>query len=838
MRLSHISIASIIACLAGLTLLIWMAVHMMDNIRTKQAEMKQLLELDQRVGALKVASIDLLLYYPEPDLKEAFEQEARAIQGEFLALEEIHPGASRVGRYIDLIKDILDVEHKLLVESGPLGQGPLNLSQRSQILLGQMAGHGAALEGAVSGLLEQREAAITERVNWTVAVFALVAVVFGALCVMAFLLIHRRLAGPVQAMSKVVQRLAQGDTEARVAIHSHDELSDLGDRFNRLLDDQEAAESERDVMFARLRDQEVDLRHSRDLMVGALRTTRALIDSLPANIALLDGEGDIVQVNELWRRFARDNELAASQEGMGANYLSVCQAAAKSGDEDAAIMEQAIRQVLSGELPGFSHEYPCHSPEKERWFRVTVNPLSDSRDENVEGGAVVMHLDITERRQAEQHLNRLAFQDLLTQVASRSGFAAQLESGLTGPGWDPQGIVVILDLINLRQVNDANGFDVGDQLLQAVAGRLLEAVGEGGIVGRAGGDEFMIYMPGNGADSSTFRHERLHQVFQNPFQISSYPIEMSARFGYTDLDDRPRSVGQLLREAELALFQGSDRYSANCWGGYTAELDRKTRERVQLTEELREALRQDQFELHYQPKVDIRTGQIVSAEALIRWQHPERGLVSPGVFIPVAEQGQLIGPIGDWVMDRACRSVRAWRDEDLNVVPVSINVSLEQFSLGRFREKVNETMGRNRVTSEDLVLEITESVFERETEGVLCHLKSLHGDGLRLSLDDFGTGYSSLLYLQKYPFDEIKVDRGFVNGMLDDGYSREIVETVIGLARAIGADVVAEGVETLEQGNALLAMGCQVAQGFYYSKPLPESEFRALLASGRTLPID
>ena len=574
-------------------------------------------------------------------------------------------------------------------------------------------------------------------------------------------------------------------------------------------------------------------------MIGSLKTARALIDSLPAHIALLDSDGEIAEVNELWREFARKNELPDANYGIGVNYVVVCAAAAQRGDEDAAVIERGLEQVLAGKLAGFSHEYPCHSPEQQRWFRVTINPLSDRGHGDVDGGAVVMHLDITERRRAEQYLNRLAFQDQLTEALSRSGFTAELESRLTGSRWDPEGMVVILDLINLRHVNDANGFDVGDQLLHAVASRLKEVVGDEGLVGRAGGDEFMIYMPGQEAESAASRRERLHEVFRRPFPVGAFPVEMTGRFGFTDLEDRPRPADQLLREAELALFQGSDRRNPNRWSAYTAELDRETRERVQLTGELRQALEQDQFELHYQPKVDIRSGRIVSAEALIRWRHPERGLVSPGVFIPVAEQSQLIGPMGDWVMDRACRVISCWRDEGLNVVPVSVNVSVEQFNLGRFRERVNDAMNRNGVSTQDLVLEITESVFDRdqEEEGVLEHLRLLHEDGVRLSLDDFGTGYSSLMYLKKYPFDEIKIDRGFVSGMLVDSYSREIVQTVIGFARVIGADVVAEGVETLEQGEALLAMGCPVAQGFYYSRPLPEAEFRRVLALGESLPV-
>ncbi|MDZ7829666.1 MAG: EAL domain-containing protein [Halofilum sp. (in: g-proteobacteria)] len=230
-------------------------------------------------------------------------------------------------------------------------------------------------------------------------------------------------------------------------------------------------------------------------------------------------------------------------------------------------------------------------------------------------------------------------------------------------------------------------------------------------------------------------------------------------------------------------------------------------------------------------------GSLTSCEALLRWHHPERGLSPPGLFIPIAEQSQLIGPIGDWVLRRACRHLREWQDAGFDAVRVAVNVSPAQFQFGDFACKVRDALAEFGLAPSSLTLEITESVFERESDALLGQIRALHNLGVRLSLDDFGTGYSSLLYLQRYPFDEIKIDQGFVFRLLDDAYSRNIVETVMGLARALDAEVIAEGIESTEVRDVLLAMGCRHGQGYYYSMPLAAEDFRWLLERDSCLPV-
>lgn len=252
---------------------------------------------------------------------------------------------------------------------------------------------------------------------------------------------------------------------------------------------------------------------------------------------------------------------------------------------------------------------------------------------------------------------------------------------------------------------------------------------------------------------------------------------------------------------------------------------------------MRQALADNQFVLHFQPKVELVSGRMIACEALLRWQHPEWGLLAPGRFIPIAEQSQLIGPIGDWVIDEACRCLRAWSDAKLEVVRLAVNVSLVQFMVGDFAGSVREALRVHGVDPSSLTLEITESVFGSESETLLQQLEVLHDIGVHLSLDDFGTGYSSLLYLQQYPFDEIKIDQRFVRYIVEDPYSRHIVQTIMGVAEALGAGVVAEGVETESMRNVLTGLGCGVGQGYYYSVPLDYGDFRALLESRAALPV-
>ena len=589
-------------------------------------------------------------------------------------------------------------------------------------------------------------------------------------------------------------------------------------------------------MMAQLRAQHVELQKSRDELDALLVTRRALINSLPAHIALLDDEGNVIDVNEQWRHYGEQNDNDDPAFGVGMNYLTVCEKTRGECGEGAGEVADGLRDVLAGNRESFALEYPCHSPDEQRWFRVMFNRLM--KDKSVPGGAVAMHVDVTKRKLAELQLERLAYEDPLTGLFSRNGFTRELRARLQDSGWPENGLVVMLDVVNQRDINDAHGYAVGDRLLFELGRRLRAYAGETGLAGRAGGDEFVVYLDSGAGPMLEETLQNLKRGLEESFDLDGLIIRIEAWIGFTEFDQRQRDPDDLVREAEMALFENRSESGAQFnWVGYTAELEERTHMRVQLTEELRNALDAEEFEVHFQPKVNLADGSMISAEALLRWRHPERGLQPPGLFIPIAEQSQLIGPIGDWVLRDACRQLRDWRAAGLDIVRVSVNVSLVQFALDGFPAKVSSALEDFGIPPSDLALEITESVFQRHSEKLIAQIRELHEMGVRLSLDDFGTGYSSLLYLQRYPFDEIKIDRAFVSRILDDDYSRNIVRTVMDVASALNAEVVAEGIESRDIAEALLELGCNIAQGYYYSMPLEAEDFRWLLEKQSPLPL-
>jgi diguanylate cyclase (GGDEF)-like protein/PAS domain S-box-containing protein len=596
--------------------------------------------------------------------------------------------------------------------------------------------------------------------------------------------------------------------------------------------------SEEHRLVDTLRSQQQELAQYSERLANTLETREALINSLPANIAVLDEQGNVVDVNSYWRDYGRTHEAKQEDYGLGHNYVELCRAVTGEEAEDAHQVADGIESVLRAEADRFSHEYPCHAPDSQHWFRLMVRGLK-SGDGDMRG-AVAMHVDITERKLAEQALEQLAFEDPLTGTLSRMGILQSLDAKLEHDGWQNDAAVVMVDVVAQHDINEAYGYEVGDALLIELAGRFKKIVSGDGLVARTGGDEFAFYLVANAERSIEDSLGMLCRQLAQPLQTveSGSELEIDLHIGFTLLGEQRREARALLQEAELALFEHrSGSVSKDRWVEYTAQLKEKTLQRIALTNEMVRALQQDEFELHYQPKVALSSGRVISAEALIRWRHPQRGLLSPGLFIPVAEQSQLIGPIGDWVLREACRQQQLWRAEGLDLVRVSVNVSQIQFVLGTFSEKVKAALAEFDVDPAALSLEITESVFENQSDRLLTEIRRLHDLGVRLSLDDFGTGYSSLLYIQQYPFDEIKIDQGFVMQLMEDDYSNDIVDTVIRVAHALKAEVVAEGIESAEVAARLRTMGCEVGQGYYYSMPLETEDFAWLLRQHSTLPL-
>jgi PAS domain S-box-containing protein/diguanylate cyclase (GGDEF)-like protein len=555
-----------------------------------------------------------------------------------------------------------------------------------------------------------------------------------------------------------------------------------------------------------------------------LRQLAQIVEQSPAAVVVTDLAGRIEYVNPAFERSS-----AYSREALNGNTPALI----KSGKTPDAVYRhlwQTITagQVWAGELENRRQDGTPY------WEYEVISPLTD--DQGAMTHYVAIKQEITALKRAESELKSIAFEDALTGLCSRIGFTQQLQQRIKQNGWQASGVVVMVNIVGQRDINDAYGYEVGDHLLVEIGHRLTEQAGEAGLAGRIGGDEFSLFLRPS-TDMPLETHLRsLLEALSVPFTLDGVAIDITFGLGYTRLGATPRGVENLLREAERALFRQRAEASS-AWVAYDTRFHQEARQRIELTRELRYAIHHDQLELHFQPKVDLATGKLVACEALLRWNHPERGLISPGVFIPLAEQSQLILPIGDWVLRRACQHLRDWRDAGLEPVRVAVNVSMVQFKRGGFARYVQTVLEQSGVRPSELSLEVTESVFEQASDVLHEQMRMLRDMGVRLALDDFGTGYSSLLYLQHYPFDEIKIDQGFVFHLLEDSFSRHIVETVVKLAEALGAEVIAEGIESAAVGEALLAMNCPLGQGFFYSMPLETEDFQWLLEQRSTLPL-
>lgn len=433
-------------------------------------------------------------------------------------------------------------------------------------------------------------------------------------------------------------------------------------------------------------------------------------------------------------------------------------------------------------------------------------------------------------RESEARLANLAQRDSLTGLANRSLFKERLNHDLslaerTG------GIVglMLLDLDNFKDVNDTLGHDVGDHLLQRTADVLRECARRSDTVARLGGDEFAIILSDvDNAASVTRLANRIIQALSRPQRIGSHEIHPGTSIGITIYPQDGREPDVLLKNADLALYRAKAEGRGN-FQLYRHELHLRAMERNAIERDLRNALTEEQFTLHYQPKVDLRTGLVTGAEALVRWNHPERGIIPPNMFIPVAESNGFIVELTRWVLEEACRQNRIWQADGLPTISIAVNVSAIDLRRSDLTDHVASTLIRSGLSPQHLELEVTESMVMRDVDFVIGTLRRLRSLGVGIAIDDFGTGYCSLAYLKRFPVKRLKIDRSFVRDMLEvrDGYA--IPKVIIDLARSLGVRVVAEGVETAQQVDALQRLGCDEAQGYYLGRPAPAEEFAEFL---------
>jgi diguanylate cyclase (GGDEF)-like protein len=435
---------------------------------------------------------------------------------------------------------------------------------------------------------------------------------------------------------------------------------------------------------------------------------------------------------------------------------------------------------------------------------------------------VAVFSDITKHKQDEEKIRYQANFDALTGLPNRSLLTDRLSQAILSANREEWQLgLLFVDLDQFKVVNDTFGHVVGDELLQQVAARIRECVREADTVARFGGDEFVILLQDiEDPDVAVAISSKVIEAVTKSFKLYGREIFIGASIGITIYPEDAGTADALLRNADMAMYQAKA-HGRNTYQFFTASMQRQTIERQQLEQDLRLSIERDELEVYYQPVVLSDTGKVSSLEALLRWNHPKKGLITPDVFIPIAEDSGLIGGIGRWVMRQACNQLSEWRQFGYEELKIAVNLSSRQRKLGFDADFMQEILKESGLPAEAVTLEITESLLMRDTEETVGWLGEIKRLGVSLSVDDFGTGYSSLSYLKRFPVDVLKIDRSFVSDLPGDPESVSLVNTIIAMAKSLKLGLVAEGVENQEQVDFLVAAECDLLQGFHFGRPMP-----------------
>jgi diguanylate cyclase (GGDEF)-like protein/PAS domain S-box-containing protein len=451
------------------------------------------------------------------------------------------------------------------------------------------------------------------------------------------------------------------------------------------------------------------------------------------------------------------------------------------------------------------------------------------------GRFLVVFSDVTQRKLDEERIRYQASYDQLTGLPNRALFMDMLAKALAQAERENEMVgLMFVDLDGFKMVNDTMGHDMGDLLLQEVAVRLKRCMRSSDTVARLGGDEFTVLMP----QMRDFRNaprvaERITETLRAPFVLNGKEAFISASIGITTFPNDAIDAASLLKNADAAMYRAKEQGKQH-FQFFTAEMNAEIEERLILINGLNMALERDEFVLHYQPKVDLQSGRPTGAEALLRWRHPELGIVPSARFIPIMEESGLIGQVSEWVIESACRQHRQWREQGMDI-RVAVNLSVRQLRQPGLARAVADLLERTGVQPSGIELEITESMLMRDTENAVRTLRELADMGVSLAMDDFGTGYSSLSYLKRFPLHTIKIDRSFINNIATEPDDYEIIRTIISMGQSLRRRIVAEGVETRQQLNILRELGCDEIQGYVISPALPADDFFALVQTDNLL---
>ena len=544
----------------------------------------------------------------------------------------------------------------------------------------------------------------------------------------------------------------------------------------------------------------------------------AALSNMSQGLLMFDAETRLIVRNQ---RYLELYGLDPEQQPLGATHREIVEVLVGQGIYPEADVDQIVEPTKAAVVSGRTLTVYRELADG-RTIHVTHRPMAG-------GGWVATFEDVTESRRVEASIRHMAHHDALTDLANRMTFGKRVEQALAQCKLDRRPLAIFsIDLDRFKAVNDTLGHPVGDKILKSVSKRLRAIIREGtDTAARVGGDEFSVLLVGMDKSGAEQMAARLIDSINQPYAADGHHISIGASIGISLAPEDGLDLERLVKNADLALYRAKQEKH----GGYRffeAQMDTNRRLRHALEIDLREALSRHELELFYQPVMAISSGGIGGFEALLRWRCPMRGLVLPSDFVPVAEETNLIGPIGEWVLFQACAEATSWPAGLL----VSVNVSAVQFRRGNFAETVRSALKATGLEANRLELEITETVLMDQSDAVLQTLRQLRAMNVRIALDDFGTGYSSLSYLRKFPFDRIKIDRSFTAG-IDHADTAAIVSAIVGLGKQLGMAVTAEGVETADQLALVRAAGCTDAQGYLIGEPGPARRIKAILARKR-----
>ncbi|HWT00178.1 MAG TPA: EAL domain-containing protein [Pyrinomonadaceae bacterium] len=553
------------------------------------------------------------------------------------------------------------------------------------------------------------------------------------------------------------------------------------------------------------------------------QTLSVLIEASPLAIFVLDTGGRV----SLWNPAARRMFGWDEKEILNKPFPLVPD---EGREEFQARFEDALQGKIGGDYETRRQRKDGSLIDVDVWWaalRNTANEVS---------GIMVIVADITERKAAEAKINYLAYHDTLTGLPNRVSFEERLAESVSHAGRARGRLAVMfLSLDRFKKFNDTLGHVIGDRLLRNVAERLTEAMRDGDTVARFGSDEFAFLLTRiEGADDAARAAREFQRVLDPLFLVEEHELYVTGSIGIGLYPEDGADAQELLKSAGSALYRAKQS-GGNNYQFYTADMNERALHRLALENKLRWAMERGEFRVYYQPQVSIGTGRVTGMEALVRWQHPEMGLVSPAEFIPLAEDTGLISPIGEWVLRTACAQARKWQDDGFEQLRVGVNLSPRQFQQPDLVPMVERLLKETGLDAASLELEVTESSVMKNAESSIRTLGELKAMGIKIAVDDFGSGYSSLSYLKSLPIDVLKIDQSFVRDMTADAKDAAIVMAIIQLAHSLQLEVKAEGVETEEQLRFLSLLRCDAMQGYLFCRPLPVDAFEQLLMEGRGL---